>query len=281
MAAEKTHPDYGEPFSRQLLKLVLGRNVGKLKVIPQNVYFASDVSLHGAILDAYLEEEDEGATVYDVEPEKDDHEEAVRAIPRRMRFYRAKIDGRGLKAGENYGKLKNLVEIMITPFDPFGMGRMRYTVRNSCVEEPSMCYDDGAVMIFLNAKGRPDGETRELCEFLRYAENSTLENATSEELKTLHWMVEGVRHDEEVSLRYMRLWESEESIRRKALEEGQAIERANTDKERARAEAEKNRAEAAETRAEAEKTRAEKEKTRADQAERELEELRKLLNKTS
>lgn len=50
-------------------------------------------------------------------------------------------------------------------------------------------------MIFLNAKGRPERETRELCEFLRYAENSMLENAMSEELKTLQWMVEGVRHD--------------------------------------------------------------------------------------
>ncbi len=119
-----THPDYGEPFARYLLRLVLNREVGKLKVIPQSVYFASDTELHGAILDAYLVEGDEGsdAMVYDVEPENDSHSEAVKALPRRMRFYRAKMDGRGLKAGEDYGKLQNLVMIMITPFDPFGLG---------------------------------------------------------------------------------------------------------------------------------------------------------------
>ncbi|MBR4607794.1 MAG: hypothetical protein IKO41_16420 [Lachnospiraceae bacterium] len=47
-----THPDYGEPFARYLLKLVLNREVGKLKVVPQSVYYASDTELHGAILDA-------------------------------------------------------------------------------------------------------------------------------------------------------------------------------------------------------------------------------------
>jgi hypothetical protein len=56
-------------------------------------------------------------------------------------------------------------------------------------------------------------------------------------------MVDMVKHDEEVAIRYMRLWEEEESIRRKALEEGIekgiekgiALERGNTEKEKARA----------------------------------------------
>ena len=106
----------------------------------------------------------EGETaVYDVEAEKDDHEKAVKAIPKRMRFYRAKLDGRGLKVGEEYGKLRKLIMIMITPFDPFGLNRMRYTVRNACLEVPEMPYDDGATMIFLNTKGNPDDESEELC----------------------------------------------------------------------------------------------------------------------
>ncbi len=61
-----THPDYGEPFSRYLLRLVLNREVGKLKVIPQYLIYGSDINWHGAILDAYLEEEEGGeATIYD------------------------------------------------------------------------------------------------------------------------------------------------------------------------------------------------------------------------
>jgi hypothetical protein len=69
--------------------------------------------------------------------------------------------------------------------------------------------------------------------------SSTWENAVSEDLRKLHEMVERVKHDEEVAIRYMRLWEEEESIRRKALEEGIekgiALERGNTEKEKARA----------------------------------------------
>ena len=223
-----THPDYGEPFARYLLKLVLNREVGKLKVVPQSVYYASDTELHGAILDAYLEEGDEGsdATVYDVEPENDSHAEAVKALPRRMRFYRAKMDGRGLKAGEDYGKLQNLVMIMITPFDPFGLGRMRYTVRNACLEEPKMPFDDGVMMVFLNSKGRQEDMPEKLTQFLKYAENSTWENAVTEDLRKLHEMVGMVKHDEEVEIRYMKFWEEKERIRREALEEGREEGRA-------------------------------------------------------
>jgi predicted transposase/invertase (TIGR01784 family) len=222
------------------LRLVLNREVGKLKIIPQYSFFGADTDFHGAILDAYLEEEEDGeTTIYDVEPEQNNHEDMVRALPKRMRFYRAKMDGRGLKAGEYYDKLKKLVMIVITPFDPFGLGRMRYTIRNACVEAPEMPYEDGVMMIFLNTKGMPDEDALELRQFLTYAENSTVENVASESLRQLHKMVDVVKHDEEVAIRYMRLWEEEESIRRKALEEGIekgiALERGNTEKEKARA----------------------------------------------
>lgn len=219
-----TYPEYGEQFSRYLLKVVLNKNIRKLRVMPQSVFYGSDTSLHGATLDVYLEEQcekdAEDATVYDVEPERDNHEKAIKAIPRRMRFYRAKLDGRGLKAGEDYGKLKDLVMIMITPFDPFGAGRMIYTVRNTCVESPDVAYDDGTIMIFLYTRGNPEGVTEELQQFLKYVEHSRLENAVSDDLRRLHEMVERVKRDEEVSIRFMRMWEEEERIRRRAMEEG-------------------------------------------------------------
>ena len=268
-----THPDYGDHFSRYLLRLVLNREVGKLKIMPQYPLFGTDTDFHGAILDAYLEEEEGGeTTVYDVEPERDAHEDSIKTLPKRMRFYRAKMDGRGLKAGEDYGKLRNLVMILITPFDPFTLGRMRYTVRNACVEAPKMPYDDGLTMIFLNTKGKSDGETQELQEFLKYVENSTAENVASENLRQLHRMVDMVKHDEEVAIRYMRLWEEEERIRRKALEEGiekgQTLERENTEKE-------KVRADAAETRADAEKLRADELEKKNAELRAQLEQLKK------
>ena len=76
------------------------------------------------------------------------------------------------------------------------------------------------MMIFLNTKGIRDNESEELCQFLKYVVNSTWENAVSEDLRKLHEMVERVKHDEEVAIRYMRIWEEEERIVARAKEEG-------------------------------------------------------------
>ncbi|MBR4607793.1 MAG: hypothetical protein IKO41_16415 [Lachnospiraceae bacterium] len=116
--------------------------------------------------------------------------------------------------------------IMITPFDPFGLGRMRYTVRNACLEEPKMPFDDGVMMVFLNSKGRQEDMPEKLTQFLKYVENSTWENAVTEDLRKLHEMVGMVKHDEEVAIRYMKFWEEKERIRREALEEGREEGRA-------------------------------------------------------
>ena len=46
-----SHSEYGQQFSRELLRIVLGKNVGKLQVIPQKVYYGSDPRFHGARLE--------------------------------------------------------------------------------------------------------------------------------------------------------------------------------------------------------------------------------------
>ena len=144
------HPKYGPKFSRLLLRLILGRDVGKLHVIPQKEYYGENTDLHGARLDVYLEEEepdflldfeDEGVpSVYDLEPEKKKDLESKDNLPKRVRFYHAVIDSHSLKSGKSYGNLKNVLIIMITDYDPFGLNRMIYTVRTGCVEEPDMNY---------------------------------------------------------------------------------------------------------------------------------------------
>ena len=120
-----SHPEFGEKFGKELLRIVLGKDVGKLKVVPQKVYYGSDIACHGARLDVYLEEGDvdemfENATIYDVEMEKDTKKEALVNIPKRVRFYHSKIDAGALKSGEDYRSLKNVIVIMIMSVDPFG-----------------------------------------------------------------------------------------------------------------------------------------------------------------
>ena len=76
-----------------------------------------------------------------------------------MRFYHAKIDAGSLASGEEYSGLRNVVVIFITTYDPFGLGRMVYTIKNGCVEVPEMPYDDGAQTIFLYTGGDSGGIT--------------------------------------------------------------------------------------------------------------------------
>ena len=255
-----TYPGIGEEFSRELLKIIFQKDLGKLTVIPQKTYYGSDTDMHGTRLDVYLEEDESEpgilstSTIYDLEPNLLDNPKIISSLPKRMRFYHAKIDARSLKSGESYHNLKNVIVIMITPFDPFGLNRMVYTIRNKCEEAPDMEYDDGASTLFLYTEGSEGEPSLELRQLLRYMQNTTQENAQNETLKNIHKMVEIVKHDQEVSLAYMKIFEREEYL----IEQGMEQEKANTERERKRADAAEQRADTAEK--EVQKLKAELEK---------------------
>lgn len=228
-----SYPELGEKVGKKMLEIIFGRKIGKVRVVPQKNFNGSDIGFHGARLDVYMEEESDGqlqdsGSVYDIEPERDERLKSIKTLPRRVRFYHSKIDAKGLRAGMDYGKLKNVTIIMITPFDPFGMDRVKYTIRRGCLEEPDMPYDDGEETVFLYTRGQYREEERRLWQFLNYMEHSTAENACNEDLEEIHRIVEEVRQDEEVSLNYMKVFEerqwiqevAEEKGRLKGLEEG-------------------------------------------------------------
>lgn len=219
-----SYPEIGERFGRKLLEIIFGRPFGTLKVFPQKVYPGSDSDLHGTRLDVYFEEEDFDSvmannilqTVYNVEPERNDRKDAVRALPKRVRFYHAKIDAKSLRAGSSYDQLKNVIIVMITPFDPFGRNRMIYTIRNRCVEDPDMPYDDGAVTIFLYTRGIQGIVSKELRQLLTYMEHTTKGNACNDDLQEMHRIVEQVKQSEEVELSYMSMYEEYRMVREDA-----------------------------------------------------------------
>ena len=161
---------------------------------------------------------------------KNDSESDVKALPRRMRFYHAKIAVRNLSSGADFDRLKNVVIIMIMPYDPFGQNRMVYTVKNVCVEVPEMEYDDGASTLFLYTKGEEGEPAEALRQLLHYMENTTYDNAVNEELREIHGMVEAVRKDSEVSakymIRYLRMMEELNRTRAEGRAEGEAAGRA-------------------------------------------------------
>ena len=118
------------------------------------------------------------------------------------------------------GKLRNVIVIFITTYDPFSENRMVYTIKNSCVEVPELEYEDGAKTIFLYTRGKEGNPPEELKQLLYYMEHSSIENASTESLKKLHRMVTAVKRDGEVGLAYMKSFEREARIRR----EGQTQE---------------------------------------------------------
>ena len=113
------------------------------------------------------------------------------------------------------GKLRNVIVIFITTYDPFSENRMVYTIKNSCVEVPELEYEDGAKTIFLYTRGKEGNPPEELKQLLHYMEHSSIENASTESLKKLHRMVTAVKRDGEVGLAYMKSFEreSEEKVR--------------------------------------------------------------------
>ena len=97
---------------------------------------------------------------------------------------------------------------------------MVYTIKNCCIEVPELEYEDGAQTIFLYTRGREGNPPEELKQLLHYMEHSSIENASTENLKKLHRMVTAVKRDGEVGLAYMKSFEREERIRRQGEEEG-------------------------------------------------------------
>ncbi len=197
------YPEIGERFVRSLLKTIFGREFKHLSVTAQKVLYGANTNLHGARLDVYMEPEvedsfEERATVYDIEPDLKDFPADKKALPRRIRFYHGKIAARSLNSGADYNTLKNVVVIMIMPYDPFDLNRMMYTIKNKCVEVPEMEYEDGASTLFFYTKGTEGVPNEAVKQLLHYMEDTTYENAVNEELREIHRMVETVKKDSEV-----------------------------------------------------------------------------------
>ena len=195
-------------------------------------------------------------SVYDVELDQNNRVKDISAFPKRSRFYHAIIDSRSLKSGEDFGKLKQVYVIFICNYDPFGYDRVLYTIKNRCLEEPEMEYDDGSETIVLYTKGTKGIIPEELRQFLNYMENTDQNNAVNENLKDIQKMVDVVKRDGEVSLQYMKSFEHDQLMyaqgeaagREDGLRAGRLAEMKNTEREKKRADMAESRADMAQSR---------------------------------
>lgn len=229
-----TQGEDGEEFCRIVLSTILGKKIRKVRVVAQQSILASDTDLHGIRMDAYVEDISEASEllgcemadaeivpdIYDIEPNKG-YEKST--LPKRMRYYHGLIDSQQLDAGADYKKLPRVIIIVILPYDPFDKNRMVYTVKNQCIEDTSVSYEDGARKIFLYTKGTEGNPSQSLKDMLKYIENTKTQNVMNEDISRIHEFVEKARHRKEVGIRYMNLWEDklifEEEVREEVREE--------------------------------------------------------------
>ncbi len=203
----------------------MNKETCELTVVPQKAYPGEDTDRHGIRIDVYLDEKD--GDVVDLEPDQNSGAEDIASLPRRVRFYHAKIDAGSLAGGMEYSSLRNVVVIFITTYDPLGRNRMIYTISSKCEEIPDLPYDDGAKTLFLYTKGTEGNPPEELKKLLRYMEHSSAENADTQDLRELHEMVTEVKCDRKVGLTYMKAYEFEQRLLRQGekigLERGEKM----------------------------------------------------------
>ena len=192
----------GEEFARILLSTILGRRIRKVTIVPQKNILGIDTDKHGIRLDAYIKDVSDELNpdmadvklipdIYDIEPNNCYEKNS---LPKRTRYYHGLIDTQLLSTGSSYEALPNVVIIMILPYDPFGKNRMVYTIRNSCIEDPTVDYNDGATKIFLYTKGTEGNPSQELKDMLKYIEKSTFDNITNQDIASISDIVEKVKH---------------------------------------------------------------------------------------
>ena len=197
---------------RKLLQRILpALDIAHIEVIETQKTIDEDRDARSVRLDVYVR--DETDRVYSIEMQMADTKE----LPRRSRYYQGMIDLQLLEKGLTYRYLNDTYIIFICPFDLYETGRHRYTFAGACEEDPEVKIQDGAVRIFLNAKGTMNDVSSSLKAFLDYVAGTVtedpfvqeLEEAVTEARKNRKW-----RHE------YMTLLMRDQDNLEKGREEG-------------------------------------------------------------
>jgi len=241
------NPEFREQFGRIILSVFLQRKLGKITVHAQSVFQGDGPMLRGIRLDVevkeYLDEAADGMTEEDdatngmtEEDEKEAKElsgkadyrvydleaqiRKVNALPKRSRFYQAKLDGKHLDSGEkNWNMLPDLYVMMITSYDPFGYDYMMYTIHNQCKEVPELEYEDGLTYLYFYTGGKKGGN-EEIKSLLTYLQSSIIENVKDEATQSIHESVEKIKRSAEVRGKYMTVGEMMDYYKELGFEEG-------------------------------------------------------------
>ena len=155
---------------------------------------------------------------------------AKQELSKRARYYHSQIDMELIGTGIEYAALPDTYVIFICDFDPIGLGKYKYTVRNTLAEDATYEYQDGSHTIYLSTVGSNEDEvSKELVKFLKFAGAELSENCKdfqSEYVSRLQKSVEKIKFDREMGRRYMLFEEIKREEFRAGKEEGREEGRA-------------------------------------------------------
>ena len=213
----RSHPD----LCRKLLQRILPElSIGRIEILEVQKSIKEDIDAKGVRLDVYLSDDEE--RIYSIEMQM----AVTKELARRSRYYQAMTDLQLLDQGVSYRYLNDTYIIFICPFDLYGRGRHKYTFDGSCREDGDIKIDDGAVRIFLNAKGAMDDVSPALRAFLNYVAGISCKDPFVQELEQA---VMDARRNREWRHEYMTLQmrdqENIEKGRELGREEGRKEER--------------------------------------------------------
>ena len=195
-------PENAKKLARLIVKRSTGRELDTFTVEMQKELNGVDTDKRGIRIDVLVKVDDETETikeVFDIEPnayyEKD--------LAKRNRYYNALTDSKLLHSGDEFGSLPELITIWILAYDPFGEGRVIYTIKNIVAENPDIVYNDGITTLILNAKGSGSGneELEKLLDFFV----DTDKEVKDIELLDIQNIVKSIKGDAKVGERYMTL----------------------------------------------------------------------------
>ncbi len=95
-----------------------------------------------------------------------------KALPKRMRFYRAQLDRRMLGKHDDFDALKPVYVIFICTHDPFDRGLPLYTFRSCCDEDPTIPFDNGTLDLILNTQGDLSLVNSDIANLLQFIQTS-------------------------------------------------------------------------------------------------------------
>ena len=222
MTESMLHEETAQRVARLIIERATQLKVGNLVIDCQKTMNGMNTYLHGIRLDVavnefHVTEEKKADTIrlFDIEP--NNRQES--ALPKRNRYYQALTDVKLLETGIEYHKLPELWTIWILPYDPFAQNYMLYSVKNVVEGFEEIDYNDGVRTLFLYTDGEYGGSP-ELKRLLTYIKHSTAENAADEELKTLHAMIEQIKGNSEIGVKYMHVREMMADTIKDAIDKG-------------------------------------------------------------